>query len=297
MSDGEAGNTRGNVRPSREIDELLKIMTALRNPQTGCPWDVEQSFRSIVPYTIEEAFEVADAVERGSMTDLCDELGDLLLQVVFHAQMASERGAFDFSDVVSAITIKMIRRHPHVFGASAKAVDGVVAKASWDEIKAKEKALRAASTDRAKPWLDDVPSGFPALALALKLQARAAKVGFDWNDPMPVLCKVEEELREFLSACEEGVAADVEAELGDLMFSLVNLARHLKIDPEAALRRTNLKFRQRFGYVETALNSMGSSLQDASLDEMETLWQQAKSAAAPDAASPDLSYGTSEPRL
>lgn len=273
------------MMPSREIERLLAIMAALRDPESGCPWDIAQDFRSIVPYTIEEAFEVADAIERGALDELCDELGDLLLQVVFHAQMASERGAFSFGDVVAAITSKMIRRHPHVFGgASAWNAEG--AKASWNEIKAREKAGRIkgneaneGKSDGVHPeWLADVPLAFPALTRALKLQQRAAQVGFDWDDPALVLAKVDEEWEEFRAAQAAGAKAEMHDEFGDILFSLVNLARHHGVDPEDALRATNNKFRKRFRHIEQSLNDNGKNLNDASLAEMEMLWQEAKGA-------------------
>lgn len=268
------------ITPSGDVSRLLEIMSALRNPAGGCPWDLQQDFRSIAPYTVEEAYEVADAIERGSMTDLRDELGDLLLQVVFHSQMASELDAFAFPDVVKAITAKMIRRHPHVFGPVA--ADGAMAaKRSWNDIKSLEKAQRAASRDasvagKSPEWLDDVPLALPALTRALKLQQRASEVGFDWAEAAPILAKVDEELGEFRVALDAGDTQEVRAEFGDLLFSLVNLARHLGIDAEDSLRRTNDKFRRRFGYVERGLSAVGSSLKAASLQEMEALWQEAK---------------------
>lgn len=266
-------------KPSRDIGELLRIMRALRDPVDGCPWDVAQSFPTIVPYTIEEAYEVAEAIERNDMADLCDELGDLLLQVVFYAQMASEAGSFDFGDVVQAITAKMIRRHPHVFGDEA-AGDARAAKRSWEAIKADEKAARAArAPDAEQPptgLLDQVPRTLPPLIAAGKLQAKASQVGFDWGDAAPVLDKMDEELGELRTVVASEDRAQIEAEMGDVFFSLVNLARLLEIEPEQALRATNAKFRRRFGFIETSLAATGIPLEAVSLDEMEALWVKAK---------------------
>ena len=269
----------------RNIDRLLDIMAALRTPGTGCPWDLEQSFATIAPYTIEEAYEVADAIERGDLDDLKDELGDLLLQVVFHAQMAREANAFDFNDVAAAISDKMVRRHPHVFGdAQADAPDAV--KAQWETIKAEESRERAERrannglpTDDER-FLDSVPNVLPALLGALMLQKKAARVGFDWPETGAVIAKIREELGEVESELAGSpVSRDrLEGEIGDLLFAAANLARHLKIEPEAALRRTNAKFRRRFGHIEDALRASGQSLEAASLDEMEAHWQAAKEA-------------------
>jgi ATP diphosphatase len=269
--------------PSRNIERLIEIMAALRDPDTGCPWDKEQSFATIAPYTVEEAHEVADAVARNDMQDLRDELGDLLLQVVYHARLADEIGAFAFGDVVEAITTKMIRRHPHVFGDDDARSAGA-AKGFWEKIKAEEQRERAAHGPRAigpRPTdsvLDGVPAGLPALARAVKLQDKAGTVGFDWNDPAAVLDKIREEIDEV--AAEIGRPSldrdRVEDEVGDLLFSIANLARHLSIDPDQALRRTNAKFIQRFGAIEDALAAAGRTPAEASLDEMERLWQQAK---------------------
>ncbi|MFT0859889.1 nucleoside triphosphate pyrophosphohydrolase [Ancylobacter sp. G4_0304] len=270
------------MKPSRDIGRLLEIMAALRTPETGCPWDLEQDFASIAPYTIEEAYEVADAIARGDLDDLCDELGDLLLQVVFHARMAQERGAFDFGDVVTAVTAKMIRRHPHVFGeARGRGVAAV--NAAWEEIKADEKRLKAERrAARGLPGeakartLDGVAVGAPALTRAVKLQAKAARVGFDWPDTVQVIDKIREEIAEVEAEIASGDRAAAAGEIGDLMFALANLARHLGVDPEAALRGTNEKFTRRFAHIEEALEAQGRAPQDASLDEMEALWQQAK---------------------
>ncbi|MFP1632619.1 nucleoside triphosphate pyrophosphohydrolase [Zhengella sp. ZM62] len=273
----------GKKVPARHIEGLLEIMAALRTPVTGCPWDLEQDFASIAPYTIEEAYEVADAIQRGDMVDLRDELGDLLLQVVFHARMAEERGAFAFADVVEAITAKMIRRHPHVFG-DGDAANPAAVKATWNQIKAEERAAKRAERlalgldpePGGKGYLDSVPTALPALTRALKLQQRAAEVGFDWKDAAPVLDKIEEEIGELREALASGDTAHAREEYGDVLFALVNLGRHLGLDSEDALRQTNDKFTHRFHKVEQALDEQGHSLGGASLDEMEALWQAAK---------------------
>ncbi len=270
------------MEPSKDISRLIEIMAALRNPETGCPWDVEQDFESIKPYTLEEAYEVADAIERKDMDDLCDELGDLLLQVVFHARMAEEAGEFSFGDVVEAITRKMIRRHPHVFARSdADTPDAV--KKQWDEIKQAEKrerterrARRGMTEDFKAGFLGSVQRSFPALTEALKLQERAAKVGFDWSAPEPILDKIEEEVDELRVALRDGDKSKVSDELGDLIFAVVNIGRHVKADPEQALRGTNTKFRRRFNHIETVLDAEGESLEAASLERMEEIWQAAK---------------------
>ncbi|MEX0956346.1 MAG: nucleoside triphosphate pyrophosphohydrolase [Rhizobiaceae bacterium] len=271
------------MKPSRDISRLIEIMAALRTPVTGCPWDLEQDFSTIAPYTLEEAYEVADSIQRGDMDDLREELGDLLLQVVYHARMAEEDGAFAFDDVVEGITTKMIRRHPHVFGDEAARSAGM-AKGMWEKIKAEEKAEKRARRtarglspeDHGKGYLDGVPVAHTALTRALKLQEKAAKVGFDWGAAGPVLDKIEEEIGELRAAIETGAKAGTEDEMGDVLFAVVNLARHLGIDPETALRGTNEKFRTRFHAVEAGLKEGGSSLEAASLDEMEALWQAAK---------------------
>ena len=264
--------------PSRDIAGLLEIMATLRDPERGCAWDVAQDFRSIVPYTIEEAYEVADAVERGDLADLRDELGDLLLQVVFHARMAEEEGAFAFPDVVEAITAKLIRRHPHVFTQAATR-DPEAIKRMWVEIKAQEKAERRATRGmdaEVRSLLDDVPSALPALTRAEKLTNRAATVGFDWPDAAQVIDKIREETAEIEEALAGGNRAAVQDEIGDLLFAVANLARHCGVDPEAALRGTNAKFERRFRHIERALDERGRSTAEASLDEMERLWGEAK---------------------
>ncbi len=270
------------MTPSKDISRLLEIMAALRTPVTGCPWDLVQDFSTIAPYTLEEAYEVADAIERNDLEDLCDELGDLLLQVVFHAQMASEKGAFSFGDVVERITSKMIRRHPHVFGDD-KARRAGMAKGMWDRIKFAEKAekaaRRSAPSNQAAPdkgFLDDVPINLPALTRGLKLQQRAAKVGFDWDHAAPILDKIEEEIAELRAEISAGENDKARGEYGDLLFALVNLGRHLKVDPEEALKAANNKFRRRFRHIEDGLANAGGSLEAATLQEMEALWNEAK---------------------
>jgi nucleoside triphosphate diphosphatase len=268
------------MTPSRDISRLLEIMAALRTPVTGCPWDLEQNFATIAPYTIEEAYEVVEAITRGDLDDLCGELGDLLLQVVFHARMAEEKNAFAFGDVVEAISRKMIRRHPHVFADKDGKLTPAHVKGVWDQIKAEEKAERAArrqSEETApKSLLSGVKAGQPALARAMELQRKASGVGFDWNDPRAVLHKIREEADEIEAALDHGDAQELAAETGDLLFAVVNLARHLGADPDLALRGTNAKFERRFGYIERALAKQGRSLQGASLAEMDALWNEAK---------------------
>jgi ATP diphosphatase len=273
------------MKSSTDITRLLEIMAALRTPGTGCPWDLEQDFASITPYTLEEAYEVVDAIERGDLADLRDELGDLLLQVVFHARMAEEQGAFAFGDVVEAITKKLIRRHPHVFG-STRNLSPEEVKRLWDSIKAEEKAERKA--ERAKMglapeaneagFLGGIPTALPALTRAQKLTAKAAKVGFDWPDATQVIDKIHEELDEVKEAASSKDRDKIEDEIGDLLFSATNLARHFGIDPERALRRTNAKFERRFRAVEQGLGEQDRSLDEASLEEMERLWVAAKMA-------------------
>ena len=263
----------------RAIDDLLAVMAALRTPDSGCPWDLEQTFKTIAPYTIEEAYEVADAIEKGDMENLKDELGDLLLQVVYHARMAEEEGTFAFADVAEAITAKMIRRHPHVFGSEAERAAGA-APGFWERIKAKEKAPASGGV------LDDVPIAIPALTRAVKLQDKAARVGFDWPSLAPVFDKLEEELAELKQAVAAGVGdagskiaanrTEIEEEFGDLLFVVANVARHLKIDPEGALRSANQKFIRRFGRIEALLAADGRSPAQSTLAEMDRLWDQAK---------------------
>jgi ATP diphosphatase len=269
------------MKPSRDIAGLIAIMAALRTPGSGCPWDLEQNFETIAPYTVEEAYEVADAISRHDFDDIKDELGDLLLQVVFHARMAQEQNAFAFPDVVQAITEKLIRRHPHVFGDKGGMNTGEV-NVQWEEIKAEEKAARAKAGRSPAPGrggaLSGVSSGLPALSRALKLQQKAGKVGFDWNDPKAVLAKIREEADEIGAELATGAQAKVAGEIGDLMFAVVNLARHLDVDPESALRATNLKFERRFGAIEDALAAQGKTPADATLAEMDALWDQAKAA-------------------
>jgi ATP diphosphatase len=263
------------VKPSRDISRLIEIMAALRTPGSGCPWDLEQTFGTIAPYTIEEAYEVADAISRGDLAGLKDELGDLLLQVAFHARMAQEQGAFDFDDVVETVTAKLIRRHPHVFadadGKTAKAVEGL-----WERIKVAEKAERGEAAPAGA--LAGVPVGLPALTRALKLQDKAGRVGFDWNDARAVLAKIREEADEIEAELDRGDKAAMAAEVGDLLFAVVNLARHLDADPEGVLRETNLKFERRFAAIENALAGRGKTPKDASLAEMDALWNEAKAA-------------------
>ncbi len=270
------------MEASKDISRLIEIMEALRQPDTGCPWDIVQTFETIKPYTIEEAYEVADAIERKDMDDLCEELGDLLLQVVFHSRIAEEEGKFSFGDVVHAVTSKMIRRHPHVFAASDADTPETV-KVQWDEIKAQEKrdrAMRRAasgiSEDFKAGFLGSVHRTQPALTEALKLQEQAARVGFDWSEPEPILDKIEEEIRELREAMASGNPAKVNDELGDLIFALVNIGRHVKADPENALRGTNTKFRRRFRHIETSLAQSDETLEGATLERMEELWQAAK---------------------
>jgi MazG family protein len=258
--------------PDDPMAQLLAIMARLRDPDGGCPWDVEQTFASIAPYTIEEAYEVADAIERGDMADLRDELGDLLLQVVFHARMAQEAGLFDFADVARGISDKMIRRHPHVFSdhAYASLADQVE---GWEAIKAAERAQKSKGG-----VLDDVSAGLPALTRAVKLTRRAARVGFDWPSTAEVLAKLHEEVAELEAEVEAGDVAKARAELGDVLFVCANLARKLDIEPEDALRATNAKFMRRFAAIEAALAARGKTPDQSDLAEMDALWDAAKAA-------------------
>ena len=266
------------------IDRLLAIMAALRTPGSGCPWDLEQTFETIAPYTIEEAYEVADAIARANMSDLKEELGDLLLQVVYHARIAQEDEHFDFNDVATAIAEKMIRRHPHVFGSDAERAVAPE-QGFWERIKAEERAEKAGRRETTEPsdpasaspsQLDGVPIALPAMTRALKLQSKAARVGFDWPALGPVMAKMHEELGELDQALSAGSRADVADEFGDLLFVMVNVARHLDIDPEASLRQANDKFERRFRSVEQQLADDGRQAEDASLEDMDRLWDQAK---------------------
>lgn len=257
--------------PTDPMHRLRAIMARLRDPVHGCPWDVEQTFASIAPYTIEEAYEVADAIERGDMEELRGELGDLLFQSVFHAQMAQDGGHFDFDDVARGIGDKMIARHPHVFGdeSNAKSADQQVS--DWETVKAAERAAKAKGG-----VLDDVAMGLPALMRAEKLQKRAARVGFDWPDIVPVIAKISEEAQELADARETADQAHIQEEMGDLLFVVANLARHLKVDPEVALRGANAKFVRRFSYIEQQLAAKGDTPESSSLTEMDALWDAAK---------------------
>lgn len=286
------------MHASSDLRALIDIMAALRTPVSGCPWDLEQNFSTIAPYTIEEAYEVADAIARGDLADLKDELGDLLLQVVFHARMAEEIGEFAFGDVVEAITSKLIRRHPHVFGSvDANTADAV--KRNWEDIKANEKAERRASrgAGTTESVFDDVPLSLPALVRAVKMQKRAARVGFDWNDPRKVLEKIIEEIEELTEAIDGGIREEVSDEIGDLLFAVANIARHLHIDPETALRASNEKFRRRFRHIEARATATGQPLGSIQLDQMEAWWIEAKDlerAASVRTPVPDFPSGTAD---
>ena len=261
----------------RTIDALLEIMALLRDPERGCAWDLEQDFATIAPYTIEEAYEVADAIERGDLNDLKGELGDLLLQVVFHAQMAREEGVFTFADVVESINDKMIRRHPHVF----ESPDGRNAQQqteAWERQKAEERAAKAKAKGDEDSVFDDLPVSLPASTRAAKIQRRLSRVGFDWPDTAGLVEKIVEEAKELTEAEANGSPSEIEDEFGDVMFALVNLANRLDVDPEAALRRANEKVMRRFRFVEQRLREAGKSPSADSLDEMEALWQDAKRA-------------------
>src|SRR5882672_10306988 len=273
------------MTPSRDISRLIEIMAQLRTPVTGCPWDLEQDFATIAPYTIEEAYEVADAIARGDLDDLREELGDLLLQVVFHARMAQEQGVFEFADVVQTLTEKLIRRHPHVFGEERGLTPEAV-KGLWERIKTQERAEKTNGGKDIGRHLDVEPVGalagvpvtLPALTRALKLQGKASKVGFDWNDPLAVLAKIREEADEIEAELAAGNRSAAAAEVGDLLFAVVNMARHLDADPETALRASNRKFERRFAAMERALAERGKTPPDATLAEMDDLWNQAKAA-------------------
>ena len=259
-----------------EIARLAKIMQDLRDPVTGCPWDVEQNFETIAPYTIEEAYEVSEAIYQGDRAKIADELGDLLLQVVFHAQIAAEEGSFDLADVARAICDKMIRRHPHVFGDESR--DSAESqKIAWEDLKAQERAARK-QDDKPASLLDDVAVTLPAMVRAAKLQKRAARVGFDWPDMKAVIAKMHEETAELLEVLDQNPddSARLQDEVGDILFVASNIARKAGVDPESALLACNRKFEKRFTYIETALHTNGRAIEEASLDEMEALWQQAK---------------------
>jgi ATP diphosphatase len=253
------------------MDRLLEIMARLRDPETGCPWDIEQDFASIAPYTVEEAHEVADAIERQDWGDLRGELGDLLLQTVFHARIAEDRGLFDFDDVARAICDKMIARHPHVFGNDSRDKTPAQQTADWEAIKATERAGKAETG-----LLDGIAMGLPALTRAVKLQKRAARVGFDWPSTDEVVAKITEEAAELAEARDKLTQAEVSEEFGDLLFVMANLARHLEVDPEAALRAANAKFTRRFNRIEAFLAAEGKRPAESSLAEMDALWNRAK---------------------
>ncbi len=267
-----------------QLPDLLHLMARLRDPQHGCPWDLQQDYASIVPHTLEEAYEVADAIESGDFEHLPGELGDLLFQVVYYSQLAREEGRFDFATVVDAITRKLVRRHPHVFpdgdlygSPELPRLDEAAIKRRWEEIKAEERAEKAAAPEQLS-LLDDVPSALPALSRAAKLQKRAAQVGFDWPEALPVVDKVREELGEVLEAMSENDPQAIAEELGDLLFVVVNLARHLKVDPENALRAANGKFERRFRFIEQALREAGRPIESCDLEELDGLWGEAKKA-------------------
>ena len=264
------------------VQDLLHLMARLRDPQFGCPWDLKQTYASIVPHTLEEAYEVADAIEQGDLDHLKGELGDLLFQVVFYAQLAKEEGRFEFDDVIDGITRKLLRRHPHVFPtgelyapAETPRLTDEQVNLRWDEIKAEERAEKAGAPEQLS-LLDDVPRALPALSRAAKLQKRAAQVGFDWPAALPVVDKVREELDEILEAMVDNDAEGIAEEVGDLLFSVVNLARHLKVDPETALRSANSKFDRRFRFIEQALRHLQRPIEACSLEEMDALWGEAK---------------------
>ena len=257
--------------PSKGMPRLLEIMRALRDPESGCPWDIEQNFKTIAPYTVEEAYEVADAIERENWEDLKNELGDLLLQTVYHTQMAEEDELFNFNDVVNQISEKMIQRHPHVFGNENRNKTASQQVKDWESIKAEERAKKNQTG-----ILDDVALNLPALVRSLKLQKRAARVGFDWPNILQVLEKIEEETKELVEAKELESQEKINEEFGDLMFSIVNLGRHLGVDSEEALKQTNRKFTNRIKFVEDSIHSQGGEIENTTLEEMETLWQQAK---------------------
>ncbi|UUY08131.1 nucleoside triphosphate pyrophosphohydrolase [Pseudomonas sp. J452] len=270
------------MKDTYSLDDLLHLMARLRDPQHGCPWDLKQSYATIVPHTIEEAYEVADAIERSDFEHLPGELGDLLFQVVYYSQLAREEGRFEFAQVVDGITRKLIRRHPHVFvdgdlyGApDAARLEEAAVKQRWEELKAEERAEKAAVPEQLS-LLDDVPNALPALSRAVKLQKRAAQVGFDWPEALPVVDKVREELDEVLEAMSENDPQAIAEEIGDLLFVVTNLARHLKVDPETALRSANGKFERRFRFIEQTLRAAGQPIENCSLEQLDALWGEAK---------------------
>lgn len=269
-----------------QLDDLLYLMSRLRDPKSGCPWDLKQTFETILPYTIEETYEVADAIEKQDYPHLKEELGDLLFQVIFYSQLGKEENHFDFAQIVDTLVSKLVRRHPHVFPsgelhseANEQPLTDDEIKGRWEAIKQQERNEKAKQNDDSNQTvslLADVPLALPAMQRAEKLQKRAASVGFDWPEPAQVLDKIEEEIVELREAIASGKIEAIQDELGDLMFALVNLARHVKVKPDMALRSTNAKFERRFNYIESCLALQDRTLQDASLDEMEALWQQAK---------------------
>lgn len=265
-----------------QLNDLLHLMARLRDPQHGCPWDLEQSYATIVPYTLEEAYEVADVIERGDFDQLPGELGDLLFQVVYYSQLAAEEGRFGFAEVIDTITRKLVRRHPHVFpdgdlygAVELPRLDPEAVKQRWDQIKAEERAANARAPEQLS-LLDDVPSTLPSMSRAVKLQKRAAQVGFDWPEALGVVDKIREELDEVLEAMSENDDCAVAEELGDLLFVVTNLARHLKVDPEAALRMANAKFERRFRFIEQALRASGRDIAKCDLESLDALWGEAK---------------------
>ena len=265
------------MQQNYSMEDLLSIMKALRTPVTGCPWDLEQTFETIAPYTIEEAYEVDEAIRDGDRDALKDELGDLLLQTVFHSQMASEEGSFSFEDVVQAVCDKMVRRHPHVFGDTTVA-DADAQTAAWEQQKEQERAKKAEARGDLPSVLDGVTIGLPSLLRAVKLQKRAARVGFDWPETVQVLDKMQEESAELVEAYQNNEGHDrLKEEYGDLMFVMANLARHMKIDPEEALRGANAKFERRFKGIESKLHAKGKSPKESDLEEMDALWNAVKS--------------------
>ena len=281
------GNDSGLEAPTA-VDRLIAIMTMLRDKQHGCPWDLEQTIKSLLPYTLEEAYEVADAIENNDLVELEDELGDLLFQVIFYAQIAKEQGAFDFQDIATAITDKLIRRHPHVFPGGdveqfgiSQEIDAQQVVVNWEaikEIEREEKRKKGGkqAVQGVESILDDVPRALPAMERARKLQKRAAQVGFDWAEVAPVLEKLKEEVVEFEEALASGDLERMSDELGDVLFATINLARHSKIEPEVALRSTNRRFERRFKWIEAALYKQGKVFKDAKLEELDVLWGQAK---------------------